>query len=324
MTPTVFRPTHLRTVSIQTSPLQPYAGVGSLEIRTAAVPISAPPRRLIRTLLSRLVIVWTSAADGVPDISGVDFHLNYNGDLSHTIAGVDWWAHPDYTGFANPSVNDDVSIIKLASPLPAGIPIYQLNTDPSITGEQIQMVGYGQSGNGATGSTTGASYTVKRKGENIADSVGLDDDGGNAAEVWEADFDGPTASTNYSGGLTLGNDIEASIGGGDSGGPSFIPDGNGGLKIFGINTYSFRFNFFSPTWPYFGSGLGGMAIAPYVNWIDSIVGAPGVTITQSGGSTDVNEVEDPQSADTDSYELVLDEPPTSDVTITSVSDNGKF
>ena len=143
-----------------------------------------------------------------------------------------------------------------------------------------------------------------------------------AREVWRFDFDGPTAETNlwgvefpYFG--TLGNELETTLGGGDSGGPAFIDDGAGGLEVFGINTYGF--SGVAPV-PLFGSGGGGMVVAPYVDWINSVVGdVPGITVTpRSGLQTDEAGVM------TATFTVVLDSQPAADVVIgLSSSDTGE-
>jgi hypothetical protein len=295
----------------------PFAGVGSLQIQSGgstfictATPISA---RHVISAAHCLDLDANGSVDIPP--SNVDFILNYGSDISHIIEASALFVHPDWTGFASPSVNDDVAVIELSTPLPDGVPIYGLNSDPFVSIETLSMVGHGQSGDGVNGYTVGASFSVKRGGGNDADSFELDDEGSGSREVFYADFDGPTSSTNFLGGLTLGNDIETTLGGGDSGGPSFIDDGNGGIKIFGINTFSFQFT--ATLAPRFGSGAGGTIVSAYLDFIDPIIGPgdAGVTVAESGGLTNVIE-----GGATDTYTFVLNAAPTANVAITSNSD----
>ena len=95
-------------------------------------------------------------------------------------------------------------------------------------------------------------------------------------EVWLADFDNPDGSAGFLGGSTLGNDIETNLGHGDSGGASFVTSG-GEYYLAGTNTLGFR-TATGPSFGFFGSGMGGMLVYPYLDWIDSItplLGVPG-------------------------------------------------
>ena len=213
------------------------------------------------------------SADFVP--SDVTFFLNYGSNFSHQITASALYIHPDFTGFANPSINDDLALIELSSAAPSGVPIYDLNTQPFINIETIDLVGYGTTGDGVTGYlANSASFTVKRSGSNHADAYISDDEGTGTREGFEFDFDGSHKKSNLFGppkpfNLTLGNDVETTIGPGDSGGPSFIDDGSGDLLLFGINTFTFDSK--DPA-PLFGSGGGGIVIEPYTNWLYSVMG----------------------------------------------------
>jgi hypothetical protein len=137
------------------------------------------------------------------------------------------------------------------------------------------MVGYGRSGDGVSGYTTNASFTVKRVGFNNADQFLADDEGTGINEVFVFDFDFPNDSyanyANYIGGLSLGNQIEATFGPGDSGGPSFIYQDEQWL-LAGVNTFGGSFVsdelVTGPEFPFFGSGGGGMVVSAYAEWID--------------------------------------------------------
>jgi len=146
----------------------------------------------------------------------------------------------------------------------------------------LYMVGYGRSGDGVSGYTTGASFTVKRHGENMVDAFYGQDDARKPAanEVFRFDFDGPDLSTNVMGGGTLGNEKETTLGGGDSGGPSFVlKDGaNPALAtsylLAGVNTFTQ-----GTTAPDFGSLGGGINVYSYRSWILG----PHPTTNPSGG-----------------------------------------
>ncbi len=194
--------------------------------------------------------------------SNVLFNLNFGQNRSHRIQATELEIHSDYTGFAKPSINDDLAIITLEDLLPEDIPIYELYRNPLVAGDILTMVGYGASGNGVDGYTTGGSLSKKRVGQNSVDRFREDDEGSGENEVFLYDFDGPNSSTNRMGGTTLGNDIEAIVGPGDSGGPSFIWDDDT-LKLAGINTFTFGGG------GKFGSTAGGMMVSAYADWIDT-------------------------------------------------------
>ncbi len=196
--------------------------------------------------------------------------------------------HPDYTGFANPSVNDDLAVWTLNERIPDGVPIYRINTEAFTSPEQIYSVGYGTAGDGVSGFFVNPTYTDKRVGQNIASGFEFDDEGSGEREVFIIDFDGPTGDT-LGDGPTLGNDVEVSFGGGDSGGPSFIwddlnDDGNmtaNELTQFGINTYIFGGA------PFFGSQAGGMNVAAYADWLSQFVSS-GEALVEADGETVVD------------------------------------
>lgn len=198
--------------------------------------------------------------------------------------------HTDYAGFGNcPAgvpgfcVNDDVAVIRLSSAAPADAKIYKMFGGAIDEGTQLTMVGYGTSGDGWNGYTIGPNFRVKRSGANVFDFAETDDEAGFSAgsskEVWYADFDGTLADGTVVDtfcnpsvlgvavcGASLGNEIEANIGGGDSGGPSFILV-NGEYQLVANNTFGFAMGI-SPRGG-FGDGLGGILLDPYRDWIDA-------------------------------------------------------
>jgi len=209
-------------------------------------------------------------ADGVPDAGATGtFNLNDGSDFSstHTVSQI--FTHPDFTGFANGG-NDDLAILELASPVPVSTNIFSVRVGDMTEGETLEMVGYGQAGDGDTGFTVTPSFSVKRVGGNNADLFVVDDEGSGDDEIYFFDFDEPTSSTSgYFGGTTLGNDIETSVGGGDSGGPAFV-EVDGEKVIAGLNTFNWELLGSTPPAGFFGSLGGGVILAPYIDWIASI------------------------------------------------------
>ncbi|MCK4275959.1 MAG: trypsin-like serine protease, partial [Phycisphaerae bacterium] len=216
--------------------------------------------------------------DGVSDLDIADLTFILNSDSVPqylSVSGFD--LHPDFTGFNNPSVNDDLAILTLLDDIPPGVVHYPLWRSTLADAQTTRQVGYGKSGDGVNGFTIDPSWTVKRIGTNAVDATEEDDDqsaGNGVAEVWLADFDGPRPNTNELGGRTLGNDIETTLGGGDSGGPSFV-EAPESIYIAATNTFSTQFHPLRPS-PYFGSAMGGILLEPYLDWIDLIIGVPGI------------------------------------------------
>ena len=174
--------------------------------------------------------------------------------------------HPDFTGFGNPSVNDDIAVLTLARDLPRGVPTYDLPDGELTQGMVFTTVGYGRSGDGIYGYNTPASFHIKRVGENTADAFFGQDDAGRpeANEVFHFDYDGPNGNGPL-GGETLGNDRETTIGAGDSGGPAFA-DAEGGLTLMGMVTYVQGADA-----PKFGSMGGGVNLFWYLSFINSVL-----------------------------------------------------
>ena len=268
------------------------------------------------------VTVDVATADGTAkagsDYAAVSQKLTFDvGETSKTVSVPivnDSVSEPAETFTLNLS-NASGAVVELSGALPAGVPIYALNSDPFVNIETITMVGYGQSGDGVSGYHVSPWWTVKRVGANHADAYISDDEGSGSPEGWECDFDGPGKDTNLFGppkgsNLTLGNDVETTLGGGDSGGPAFIDDGAGGLEIFGINTFSFGVK--APA-PLFGSGAGGVVVAPYVEWIESIINAappvPGITVVPTWGLVTT------EDGGTATFDVVLNTQPDADVSI---------
>jgi hypothetical protein len=247
----------------------PFAGVGSVQVNTRRGTYIGSGTLIDATHVVTAAHVVDINNDGRSNskdgINSVYLILNAGGGQQQiAVSRID--VHPDFTGFGHPSVNDDIAVLTLASPV-SGVPTYALPTADLAAGTTVTMVGYGRSGDGVNGYTINASWSVKRTGENNADDFYTQDDNGGPAanEVFRFDFDGPDAPNTFGGG-TLGNARETTLGGGDSGGPSFVED-ESGYTLVGVNTFTQGFDA-----PLFGSLGGGVNVFPYVGWINAVVG----------------------------------------------------
>lgn len=264
----------------------PFAGVGAIRANTGTGGYYVGSGTLLSPwhVLTAAHVV-DSNNDGVCDFapSSVSFYINAGGSPTVlTASSID--VHPNYTGFNRPDVNDDLALITLSLAAPEIVPNYDLYRQAVSAGQEVVQVGYGRSGTGTDGFTTGSSLTVKRVGYNTIDVLYEDDEGADVGnEVWVGDFDGPSGSrTNIYGGPTLGNGLESIVGPGDSGGPSFI-EVDGQYYLAGINTFGFSMGGM-PSYPLYGSGMGGILVEPYLGWLDTaMVPEPGTILLLAAG-----------------------------------------
>lgn len=239
--------------------------------------------------------------------------FNNDGDFNEIIGASEVVMHQDYDGFnvcgdgTSGCVNDDVAIITLAEPIPDGVEIYEFydqaiqdTASLGADGDQFTMVGYGTRGDGywgyynniddpffEDGNGTNLGYptwTEKLVGGNIVDFAFADDEGGDFNEIWYADFDGFDAAfgddidtlCNEYGVCSSWLDNEANIGGGDSGGPSFVYDAvNDKYLLAGINTFGAGGFAWAPG--AFGDLMGGILLDPYLDWIHNEIPEPTTT-----------------------------------------------
>jgi len=295
-------------------PASPYSGVVSINIRYSGNSFICTGTLVsARHVVTAGHCVDTDGNGSLIDITapGNDVRVVFNsaGTLNALITATEVSMHPDYKGFGNcpigvPGfcVNDDIAVITLGQDAPASAQIYSVFTDTvAIPGTQTTLAGYGTSGDGINGFTVAPSFFVKRSGGNIIDLFEGDDEqftgldpfgfirGGGIAEVWYSDFDG----TNSSGQLMnsdctffgvctaqLINSVETNIGGGDSGGPTFI-NAYGQLVLAGNNTFGFS-GFGEENPGAFGSLFGGILFQPYLAYLMAATGGALRTVPEPG------------------------------------------
>lgn len=232
-------------------PDSPYAGVGSLlrsgnEVYSAV--LIAPQYALTAAHVVERGLFPRSFS----------FNLNTEGDRSFTTDVEEIFIHPAYRGFKADSdglVRDDIAILRLEQPAPAGTPIYRLYEGGLSAGQRISFVGYGAAESG-TGDWLLPAPSVKRRGESRIDALPA-----KAGE--EADPDVYVFRS-----LPMLDAPAAGLAFGDSGGPSFVEDEDGSLALLGINTFALRL---SASHPHsFVAGGGGVLLPAHATWIRSV------------------------------------------------------
>lgn len=264
------------------TPTSPYSGVVSINIRYDGKSFICSGALVgKRTVLSAGHCVDTDGNGTVVDLNkpGTDVRVvfNTNGSSFTLRTATNVAMNPNYKGFGNcPTgvdafcVNDDLALITLGADAPASAKVYKVAVNDHLSGTHVTMAGYGTSGDGVNGYSVSPSFFVKRTGENYMDLFdGNDEDGwGGASEVWYSDFDGGGQDEfcDRFGVCTpvLPNNRESSIGGGDSGGPSFV-NMYGELMVVANNTFSGTFT--GQTEGTFGTFFGGILMSSYKDYL---------------------------------------------------------
>ncbi|XLZ69573.1 trypsin-like serine protease [Massilia sp. SR12] len=209
----------------------------------------------------------------------VIFNATDSGPGSDIIRASQVSMHADYNGFnycpngSRGCLNDDLAVVTLSKDAPANAKIYKVASGELQAGTRIIMAGYGTSGDGVKGYYVDPDFFVKRSGQNYVDAFASDDEKkGRHPEVWYADFDGNGIDTFCDWGVAcspvLANDVEAGIGGGDSGGPSFV-EMYGELMLIATNTFG---NSAGLTEGTFGTYFGGMVLKSYLDYLYQATG----------------------------------------------------
>lgn len=219
--------------------------------------------------------------------------FNIGRDFSSVIAASKISMNPDYQGFgvcpagvAGRCVNDDVAVITLNRDAPANAKVYKLAANGLTAGQHITMAGYGTSGDGVNGYSIAPEFNIKRVGENHADFFLRDDEQADAQGIWNgrnevfyADFDGAGKDSlcQFVGACApaLANDREAGIGGGDSGGPSFV-NMYGEMMLVANNTFGTGNG-------QFGTLFGGIVLGGYSDYLLQATGGD-ITLVPEPGS----------------------------------------
>lgn len=166
--------------------------------------------------------------------------------------------------------NADIGVVRLTrSTGLSGYSLYDANDEQYKEGI---IVGYGMSGTGLTGQDSAYPYGTKRVGYNRIDGFTKRDF---TWEPLEMDFD---ATWVHGPDGTLGAAKEALFAFGDSGGPTFIADPNGQLRVAGIHSQVYNDNNNNKYSDYGDKGYD-VRVSVYASWIRSKAPAQPATIT---------------------------------------------
>jgi secreted trypsin-like serine protease len=219
----------------------------------------------------RHVLTAAHVLDTLPVAADVQVTFNVAA-LPQSRRALRYTRHPEYVAFGVPNLANDLALIELDEDRPATSLSYVIDPFPAAAGAVVTVVGYGASGNGTAGASVPRSSVVKRVGGNVIDALGTDAAG--VPRLFQWDFDGPTAATNFVGGLTLGNAVETTLAGGDSGAPVFRLSA-GQTWLYGIGTFTGGFAGGPTGQGVFGTAGGGQVLAGYATWINDVIVASG-------------------------------------------------
>jgi hypothetical protein len=240
------------------TPNSQWAGVGS---------VITPNGSYSGTLIAPGYVLTAAHVVGSFPAASISFQLNAG--TSFQIAASEIFVNPIYgTDTTNNIQHGDLAIIRLSSQAPATVPYYPLYGSAIAVGNSLELVGYGVGGDGINGATVPANPAVKRTA--LDPTVQTLNNRNNVADTYVFYFSPPPATGT------------GTVGSGDSGGPAFI-FANGQWQLAGVNTFAAVFSAGQSPGTY-GTGGGGMMVAPYSAWIQSVMAPPADMAAYVSGS----------------------------------------
>jgi len=232
----------------------PFAGVGSLTREGKGVYSAV-------LIAPQYALTAAHVVNHVLFPGTLTFNLNIGGNLTFSAPVAEIFVHPDYRGYKpgpDGMVHSDLAVVRLASPVPEGTPIYGLHDGLVAPGQEIVFVGYG-GGLDARGARVPPAASVKRQGSSEVEFVLPGEQDTDAGEMFVFRSWPGVSATGWRAGLA----------GGDSGSPSFVRGRDGRLELVGINTFAFGAG--PGQAGSFVAGGGGIVLGPNVQWIRSVL-----------------------------------------------------
>jgi len=190
-----------------------------------------------------------------------------------------WEYHPGWLpgNILNLIIGNDLGMVHLSQPVQNVTPAKRYTGFDEV-GKIGLYAGFGSTGTGLTGSTT--LDLQKRVGANAIDSYFFGD--ALTSRDFLADFDNPLDPTDSLLGSPDPLSIEYLIAGGDSGGAVFL-ESAGELLLGGVHSFVLGTDLVPDS--DYGDIAGSTRVAPYNDWIDSLLALPASFSTAQGGAT---------------------------------------
>jgi secreted trypsin-like serine protease len=232
----------------------PFAGVGSLtrdgkEVYSAVL------------IAPQYALTAAHVVNGTLFAGSLNFNLNMGGNLTFSVPVAEIFVNPAYRGYKpgpDGTVHGDLAVVRLASPVPEGTPIYPLHDEMVAPGQEIVFVGYG-GGLDMSGVRVPPAASVKRKGSSEIEALLPGSPGSEPGDVFVFRSWPGMSVTGWRAGLASG----------DSGSPAFVRGPDGRLELVGINTFAFGAGAGQPG--SFVAGGGGIVLAQHSEWIQSVL-----------------------------------------------------